>query len=56
MAKGKIKVVDLYAPSSKRKKPNKVSDRLFPKFLAWILGAIVIAGIVAKILHHFKHH
>lgn len=56
MARTKGRVIDLYAPSSKRKKPSKENNRLFPKFLGWLLTAIVLAGLVAKILHVIKHH
>jgi hypothetical protein len=56
MARGKRKLVNLYAPSSNRRKPHKSSERLFPKFLVWILAAIVLAGIVAKVLHQLKQH
>ena len=56
MARGKRKLVNLYAPSSNRRKAHKSSERLFPKFLVWIIAAIVLAGIVAKVLHQLKHH
>ena len=55
MARRKGKLFDLYAPSSKRR-ASKSNDRLFPKFLVWILAAIIIAGIVANILQVYKHH
>jgi hypothetical protein len=29
---------------------------LLPKYLFWILGAIVVAGMIAKIIHQIKHH
>ena len=56
MARVKRKLSKTYASSSARRRPHKSSERLFPKFLVWILAAIVLAGIVAKVLHQIKHH
>lgn len=56
MARTKGRLIDLNAPSPSRKGPSKVTNRLFPKFLLWLISAIVLAGLVAKILHVVKHH
>lgn len=56
MARTKGRLINLNAPSPKRKRPSKVTNRLFPKFLVWLMGAIVLAGLLAKILHVIKQH
>ena len=56
MARPKGRLINLNAPSPKRKRPGKVTNRLFPKFFVWLIIAIVLAGLVAKILHVVKHH
>lgn len=56
MARTKGRLVNLNAPPSKGKRPSKTSNRLFPKFLVWLMAALVLAGLVAKILHVIKHH
>lgn len=56
MARSKSRLIKLNAPSPKQKRPSKEHNRLFPKFLGWVLAAIVLAGLVAKIIHVIKHH
>lgn len=56
MARAKGRLIDLNAPAPKGKKPGKVTNRLFPKFLVWLITAIVLAGLVAKLLHVINHH
>lgn len=56
MARSKGKLIQLNAPSRKRKGPSTITNRLFPKFLVWLMAAIILAGLVAKVLHVVKHH
>ncbi len=56
MARTKSRLIKLNAPSPKQKRARKITNRLFPKVLVWLLSAIVLAGLVAKILHVVKHH
>ena len=56
MARSKSRLVNLNAPSPKQKRPSKETNRVLPKVFVWLLTAIVLAGLIAKILHVIKHH
>ncbi|GEM_PF-6585405 len=56
MARTKGRVINIYAPAKKGKRSNKVSNRIFPKVLTWIMAIIILIGLIAKLLHVIKHH